>query len=43
MKGKDAERGDIMQIKSWAYFEEEYDCHLTDGALSDNLKNNQRL
>lgn len=28
MKGKDAERGDDLKVKSWAYSEEVYDCHL---------------
>ena len=36
-KGENAERGDHLWIKSWACCEEQYDCHLTDGVLSNDL------
>lgn len=35
-KGKTPKDEISMRIDSWAYREEGYDCHLTDGALSND-------
>lgn len=35
-KGKTPKEEISMQVDSWAYLEEGYDCHRTDGALSND-------